>query len=146
MSGLQDAWTAASPKPEKRKRKPPPLISIRFSEKERARLDRDAGTLSLAAYIRLKLFDGIDPPPTKRKRTRKRYTPSAELAVIAEMLVGLGQSRLASNMNQLAKAANTGTLDLSHEVIDELWDACKAIVDMRETLISALGLKSEVSR
>lgn len=130
-------------RPSKPKRKAPPPFSIRFTEEERAWLERDAGALSIAAYMRLRLFAGDDPPPTKRKPTRKQYVPSAELAILGEMLGGLGQSRLASNVNQLAKAANMGALPVTPEVEQELLEACAAIQDMREKLISALGVKAQ---
>lgn len=143
MSGpalVKDFSQAA--RPSKPKRRAPPPFSIRFTQKERARLKRDAGALSIAAYMRLKLFAGDEPPPTRRKPTRKQYVPSAELTVLGEMLGGLGQSRLASNVNQLAKAANKGALPVTPEVEQELFEACAAIQDMRETLISALGVKA----
>ena len=127
----------------KRKQKHPPPFSIRFTEAERARLDRDAGALSLAAYIRLKLFAGEEPPPTPRKPTRRTYQPSAELAVLGHMLGGLGQSRMASNLNQIARAANTGTLSVTPELERELSEACAAIQTMRHDLTMALGLKSK---
>ncbi len=125
-------------------KKPPPPFSIRFTEEERTRLDRDAGTLSLAAYIRLRLFTGDEPPPTKRKPTRRvKPKPSAELAVLGYMLGGLGQSRLASNLNQIAKAANMGALPVSTDLEQELFAACAAVQSMRQDLIAALGVKAQ---
>ncbi len=120
-----------------------PPFSIRFSEEERARLDQAAGALSLAAYIRLKLFSDDDAPPTKRKLTRKQYQPSAELAVLGHMLGSLGKSRLASNLNQIAKAANIGALPVTPELEQELHEACAAVLNMRQELISALGVKAQ---
>ncbi|MCG8695282.1 MAG: MobC family plasmid mobilization relaxosome protein [Minwuiales bacterium] len=139
---LVNDFSEAAAKPSKPKRKAPPPFSIRFTDEERARLERDAGALSLAAYMRLKLFAGDEPPPTKRKPTRKQYVPSAELAVLGQMLGGLGQSRLASNLNQIAKAANIGALPVSPELEAELLEACAAIQDMRRSLIQALGVKA----
>jgi len=55
----------------------------------------------------------------------------------------LGKSRISQNINQLAKAANSGSLPLNHEVIEELNDACKAINWLRDTLIKAIGLKPQ---
>ena len=133
----------AQPSRLKRKKHPPPF-SIRFTDEERARLNRDAGALSLAAYIRLKLFAGDEPPPTKRKLTRKvKPKPSAELAVLGHMLGGLGQSRLASNLNQIAKAANMGALPVSPDLEQELFAACAAVQSMRQDLIAALGIKAQ---
>lgn len=148
---LRHVFTAAASAPcllaaegDKKRKKHPPPFSIRFTDAERAQLDRDAGTLSLAAYIRLKLFAGIDPPPSKRKPARKiKSKPSAELAVLGHMLGGLGQSRLASNMNQIAKAANMGALPVSPELEKELFEACAAVQSMRKDLITALGVKAQ---
>ena len=140
---IKDFAKAKACSPKSKPRKHPPPFSIRFTDEERARLDRDAGTLSLAAYIRLKLFAGDDPPPTARKSVRKKMsTPSAELAVLGHMLGGLGQSRLASNLNQIAKAANMGALPVSPELEQELSEACAAVTAMRNDLIDALGIKA----
>ena len=137
---MTKAFSQAAARPPKRK-KAPPSFSIRFTEAERARLERDAGALSLAAYMRLKLFAGEQPPPTQRKPTRKKYTPSAELAVLGAMLGGLGQSQLASTIGELARAAKMGALPVTPELEQELSEACIAIHDMREQLINALGVK-----
>ena len=126
------------------KPKHPPPFSIRFTDEERAILDHQAGVLSLAAYIRLKLFSDLqEPPPKRRKQSRRAHTPSAELAVLGNMLGGLGKSRLASNLNQIAKAANVGALPVSPELEQQLWDACAEIQAMREELIFAIGIKSQ---
>ena len=122
-------------------KKASPSFSIRFTEAERAQLERDAGALSLAAYIRLKLFAGEQPPPTRRKPTSKKYVPSTELAVLGAMLGRLGQSQLALNVGELAKAAKMGALPVTPELEQELLEACSAIQDMREQLISGLGVK-----
>ena len=140
-SNLQSFNQAAQRPPDARK-KPPPPFSIRFTDEERARLNQAAGALSLAAYIRLKLFAGEETPPSRPRMTKKPPAPSLELAVLGQMLAGLGQSRLASNVNQLAKAANTGSLPVDPEVEAELRDACEDIRQMRLALISALGVKA----
>ena len=141
---VKDFSEATAHPPNTKRKKYPPPFSIRFTDEERARLDRDAGTLSLAAYIRFKLFAGDEPPPAKRKLTRKvKPKPSAELAVLGHMLGGLGQSRLASNLNQIAKAANMGALPVSPELEQELFAACAAVQSMRQDLIAALGVKAQ---
>lgn len=132
---------AAKDRPKRRKTPPP--FSIRFTDEERGRLEQAAGALSLAAYIRLKLFTGDDAPTGRRRTTKKPRQPSAELAVLGHMLGGLGQSRLANNLNQIAKAANTGTLPLDSELEEELWKACAEIQQMRVALIEALGVQAK---
>ena len=115
---------------------------MRFSDAERAELDQRRGVLSLAAYIRLELFSK-DKAHAKSSKAykRKHYAPSAELGVIASMLGDLGKSRLASNMNQIAKAANIGTLPVTPELEADLKEACAHIVYMRRALMQALGLR-----
>jgi len=58
---------------------------------------------------------------------------------VASVLAALGQSRISANLNQLAKHANMGILDISRDVEQELQDACAAIFAMRDVLFMALG-------
>ncbi len=53
----------------------------------------------------------------------------------------LGKSRLSANMNQIAKAANRGTLPLTPDLVGDLNAACSDIKYMRWLLVSSLGLK-----
>lgn len=147
---VQSAFSGASravktaPTLKKQRRKRPPPLSIRVTDEERARLDRERGVLSLAAYIRLKLFTVPDKQAAERKRlVRKHSSPTAELTALSHMLGGLGQSRLSSNLNQIAKAANMGVLPVTPELEKELFEACAEIRAMRADLIQALGVKPE---
>ncbi|MEM9739276.1 MAG: hypothetical protein AAF829_05355 [Pseudomonadota bacterium] len=123
-----------------RKRKHPPPYSIRFTEQERAIIKREAGNLSEAAYIRKKLFE--DDPSIFDRLTRKRRVPSINHAVAARLLGELGKSRLSSNLNQIAKAANIGALPVTPELQAELAEACRAILEMKAALEVALGVKA----
>ena len=51
----------------------------------------------------------------------------------------LGGSRLSSNLNQLAKAVNTGSLPVTPETEDDLKQACREVAEMRAELLRALG-------
>jgi len=113
-------------------------FSLRFTAEERERLKSEAGTRSLAAYIRFKLFGAS---ASSRKFTRRN--PSLDHAALARALGALGQSRLASNLNQIAKAANMGALPVSPELVQELHEACADVRAMRQSLIAALGIKAE---
>ena len=142
FSPSQSAFSAAADLSKAKAKRPQPF-SIRFTDDERARLDHERGVLSLAAYIRLKLFTAPDKQSAERKRlTRKHSSPSAELTALSHMLGGLRQSRLASNMHQIAKAANMGALPVTPELETELLDACAAIQEMRNSLIEGLGVKA----
>ncbi|MCI4666036.1 MAG: hypothetical protein MRY74_15075 [Neomegalonema sp.] len=141
MSGsdLQTDFSGASSGGRKTAKHPAPF-SIRLTEDERAYLRREAGTLSISAHIRAKLFQSA---PLPERPTRKRRTPSANQAELAKLLGGLGGSRLSSNMNQIAKAAHIGALPVTPELEQELAEACADIKRMRSALILALGVADQ---
>lgn len=117
------------------RRPSPPPFSLRLSSDERARLERNASGLSLGAYIRWRLFDPENLPP----RHRGKF-PVKDHQAISALLGKLGNSRMASNLNQLAKAANSGSLALDPEIEAELRCALADVADMRRLLIEALGM------
>lgn len=135
------AFGEAAAQPRKTGKKLPPPFSIRFTDEERARLNREAGKLSLSAHIRRKLFGEAETP--RRTRSRKIRQPSLDHTKLGQALGILGQSRLAANMNQIAKAANMGALPVSEELSQELHEACADLREMRHALIAALGIKPE---
>ena len=110
-----------------------PPFSLRLSEEERTHLNEQAGNQPLGAYIRSEL---LGDKAIKRRVLRKPQVNDQKLALV---LSALGESRLSQNLNQLAKHANMGTLEISEPIEHELLDACKAITSMREVLLSALG-------
>ena len=121
-------------RPKAKKSYPPPF-SIRLSEEERNELKTLAAGLPLGKFIKEAIFNKGQRPAARRK-------PSiVDQKLFAQLLGVIGQSRIASNINQLAKAANSGSLPVNKEVIEGLNDAVKAIKWMRDTLIKALGLK-----
>ena len=111
-------------------------FSLRLSPEERARLEREAAGLSLGAYIRSRLFgaDAASPPKSRGK------FPVKDHKALAQAIGLLGQSRIASNLNQLARAAHTGTLPVDGSIEVDLHEAVQAVADIRALLISALGL------
>lgn len=133
---------AAASKPKAKPKHLPPF-SIRFTEEERAELEQAAGALTLAAYIRLKLFSEDGEPTSPRMKTRKKPSPSIEMTIIGQLLGLLGNARLASNLNQLAKAANIGALPVTPETEKELQETCADVREMRLFLIKAMGIKAE---
>ncbi len=119
------------------RKKAPAPFSLRLSTDERARLEAEAGGRPLGTYIRERL---LGENAEKRRIQRKPRIDEQKIAVV---LAELGRSRLSSNLNQLAKSANMGTLDVSRDIEQELKDACGAVLAMRDALIIALGLKPE---
>lgn len=126
--------TAATQAPKKSKRRYTPPFSLRLTLDERKRLDEMAGNQPLGSYIRNRLFG----EQVEKRRTIKK--PAPDSAMLGLLLSELGQSRLASNINQLAKAANMGTLDITPDIEREIEQACSEIQAMRALLITALGI------
>lgn len=133
------AFKKVSEAPKKRKGSPP--VSVRLSDEEYARLRRDAGALSMAAYIRLKVFGEEETAPRRKAYTLKKTSPSSELVMIGHMLGGLGESEIAANLNDIANAARIGAMPMSPELEREVQAACDAVQDMKVRLAAALGVK-----
>lgn len=113
--------------------KPLHPFSIRLTQEERERLEAEAKGKPLGVYIRERLLgDGTAPRKLRRQ-------PAADQAGLAKVLGMLGQSRLANNLNQIAKAAHIGVLVVSPALLEELENACRDIRIMRDALLSALG-------
>lgn len=114
----------------------PPPFSLRFTFEEKAKLLEEAGDMSLASYVKSRLFDNFRPAPKRRSKK-----PVEDHAALAQVLALLGKSHIANNINQLAKAANTGSLPVNIETERALNDAAKDIARMRKMLIEALDLQ-----
>ena len=119
----------------------PPPFSMRFTEEERKALELAAAGRPLAAYIRWLIFK--EEMPEMPKRRTRGETASPDHKEIAKLLGALGQSRISQNINQLAKAANSGSLPVNHDVLNSLNEAVESVHWMRECLIKSLGLKSQ---
>ncbi len=112
----------------------PPPFSIRFTFEERAKLDAARGRKALAAHIRERLF-GDDASP----RQKPGNSPVQDAEALGRVLGALGASRLSSNLNQLAKAVNTGSLPVTPETEADLVAACEEVRALRDDLLRALG-------
>lgn len=124
---------SASLATQKAKSKPLHPFSIRLTQEERERLEAEAKGKPLSVYMRERLLgDGTAPRKLRRK-------PSVDQAGLAKVLGMLGQSRLANNLNQIAKAAHIGVLVVSPALLEELEDACRDIRIMRDALLASLG-------
>lgn len=134
MSGTSGKEPAA-PKKIKPATRP---FSIRLTDDEKRLLIERAGELSLGTYVRgLILRDG---ECQVRRRIRRSRTPTRDDVALARVLAALGQSRIANNLNQIAKAVNIGVLPVTPETDYEIAEACSAVIGMRRELMHALGL------
>lgn len=96
--------------------------------------------MSLGEYVRSRVFDGEAQP----RRTRGKH-PVKDHEALGRVLGELGRSRLANNLNQLARAVNTGSLPVTPETEAALLEACAEIQQIRAELVKALGLSPESS-
>jgi len=119
----------------------PAPFSLRLTFEERAALEQAAGDMPLGAYIRSEIFRG---KKTRRRRHRKR--PVKDHQALGQLLCLLGEARLANNLNQLAKAANTGSLPVTPETEKALREACAEVQAMRKLLLHALGFGADGRR
>ena len=111
--------------------------SIRFTAEERAFLDQMAGDIPLADFLRSLIFD----EDRLSKRRRRRKSPIKDAQLLSQVLAELGKSRLSSNVNQLAKQANSGSLEVSPDTEKALQEACSDIKWIRFMLMEALGIQ-----
>ena len=114
-----------------------PPISLRVSPEEKARLEHDAGDMTISAFIRWVLFgDNVTP----RKRRIKR--PIKDYRVLAQLFALIKRTQAWNNLNQIARAINSNTWVVSPESEKLLREACKAIIEIRDMMMKALGLNA----
>ncbi len=105
----------------------PAPFCVRLTEQARAELTTLADGQPLGQVIKAGILqNGVRPPPSRKPRIQDKK-------LLAKLLGDLRKLRIASNINQLAKAANPGSLPVNEEVLQSLHDAVAAIRWMRET-------------
>ena len=105
--------------------------SVRFTDAEAAELEHkasDAG-LSVASYLRAASLGDAGP------RAARRPPVEREQLVLLSGLVG----KLGSNVNQIARALNSG--DAPDGLSDDIKAAAVEVAEMRATIREALGWK-----
>jgi len=133
-----DGQAYRKPAAKPKKKRPAPFC-LRLSVEDRARLAMEAAGAPLGAYIKAKVLGDTQPI-----RTRRTGLAVEDRKALAQVLALLGRSHLASNLNQLARAVNIGTLPMTPETEAELFAALHDVRDLRRLLLAALGLKPEV--
>ena len=111
-------------------------FSLRLTREERQRLEEQAAGMSLAAFVRARLF-GKDEAP----RQTCGKTPVKDHRALAQLLGTLGQSRMAQSLGQLARAAQSGSLPMTPETEVALCAAYREVVAMKRLLMTALGIR-----
>lgn len=97
--------------------------------------------MTLSAYVRTCVF----AEDTQLRKTRPTDVVEDKKAA-AEALALLGQSRIASNLNQLAYHANIGALIVGEAEKAEIAEANKHLAAIRALLMDALGKKKRRSK
>lgn len=115
--------------------KAPPtvFISLRVTFEEKARLQREAVGVSVSDHMRQRLFDDYTPPPRRRGKN-----PVKDHQALAQVLGKLGQSRLSSNLNQMARSANSGSLPVTPDTEAAILEALAEIHEIKRLLMDAL--------
>ena len=111
-------------------------VTLRMTPEERAKLEELAAGMTLSAYIRACVFS----EETKRRKKRA-FSSIEDNKAAAEALALLGQSRIASNLNQLAYHANIGALIVGEVEKDQIAQANDHLAAIRSLLMQALGRK-----
>lgn len=108
--------------------------SFRMTAEEYQKLCEAAGSRTLSDYIRRQLLGENVAPRHPRRR------PVEDEEILSALLSGLGKSRLSSNLNQLARAVNSGSLPVSPETEKAILEACTDIKTLSNNLTKALGM------
>lgn len=95
------------------------------------------GEPPMAVFLRSLIFD--EALLSKRRKSRK--SPIKDHQVLASLQGELGQSRIANNINQLAKSANSGSLEVSPDTEKALQNACSDVRWIRYMVMKALGVE-----
>lgn len=125
----------AKPKREKR----PAPLSLRLSNGEREELERLANGKSLSGYIRQSIFENS----TSLKKIRTRNPPIQDYKMLARVLRALANADTINTITHIGRTDAIRPL-LSRELQVAVQQACSDIADMRQQLIAALGLRSEL--
>ncbi len=121
--------------------KAPAPFSLRLTAEERRELDERAGRQPLGAHIRERLFAAKHDGNSSDHRRARGQVSIKDHQMLAQVLALLGQSRLASNLNQLARAANAGALPVTPETEAALRSAAEDVGTIKSLLMRSLGIR-----
>lgn len=118
------------------KKNPTAPFSLRLTARERALLEYKAGTMPLGAYIRMCLFD----KPTPRLKQRRIAQDQKQLA---QLMAFISATRIPGNLNQIAKAINSGTIIVTEDIERDIKQACEGIEFIKSAITKVLGFQEE---
>ncbi|MFQ3247699.1 MAG: phosphopantothenate synthetase [Arenicella sp.] len=128
---LSSSFSAAShTKPQREYAAETKPFCIRLTDEEKTHLKKQAANESLSTWAREQLL-GVKAH--KRRVVRQPKVDDKNLAMVLSLF---GDQRIASNLNQLARHANMGTLDFDDNILEQIQEACAAMVAIRDYLLS----------
>lgn len=92
--------------------------------------------MPLGAYIRMCLFD----KPTPRIKQRRIAQDQKQLA---QLMAFISATRIPGNLNQIAKAINSGTIIISEDIERDIKQACEGIEFIKAAITKALGFQDK---
>lgn len=120
-------------------------VSFRVTASEKKHLKRKAGKQSLSAYMRDTLLGDYVEDSPKRPSTKPKARKLDALEA-ARLLSMFGQSELATHVLALSMLAQSGELDVTPEVNEQLARACDDIEAMKGALLVALGMRPDAKQ
>ena len=108
-------------------------ISVRVSAQERHHLEKAAGQRPLSDYLRERLLSEVAP-------SRSGSGRKADARQLGLLLAALGQSEIGPSLRELLATVQLGLVPTSPELEVTIRAACDAVLDMRRSLMQALGL------
>ena len=111
-------------------------FSLRLSHAQRRDLERRAGQIGMAAYIRTQLFTANDNAPLPGKQAATNHRHAA-----AQILAKLSQGEVVANLRTLVEAARSGSLVLDDEAKAALLQAYEDIAEIKSLLMQTLDTK-----
>ena len=115
----------------------PGYVTVRVTPEEKQRLETESAGTSISAHVRDRLF-GDDVKP---RRTRGRF-PVKDYKALSRVLRALGKANLYNNLHLILLALEEQRISMEPELEAELRDTFAVVCQMREDLVSALGLQS----
>lgn len=116
------------------------ILTLRLTLEEYATLQRLAGKLSLSEFSRKRIL-GSEYGRSYKPVSKPVALPSEQKRLLAQILGVLGKSHVFGSLKTLADAVRLGALPVTQETEAAIQKACHAIVWIKSTLMSALGIK-----
>lgn len=112
------------------------VITFRVTRSEFEKIERDRAHTSRSEHCRHAVAGYVKP----QQRVRVRV-PVKDHQALAKVLALIGDLRWSSNINQLARASNSGSLPVTPDTERALQLASRYLKEIRDLVLAALGFK-----